>query len=305
MKRKIAAAALIGLMLVITSCSGKKQPGEKRDDIKSLRSESPSAMGKSAADSMVLSKQEEDKEAPEEAEKKDENYSLQYAFVPRTDSNMLKGRYLEYSISLYYRTAYFDKSRSGLLRLIEKYGFIVSENASEGQTMSMNIQANIKSGNLYDMIDELGKMGSLVSESISAADHTGERVWDSIKSERERARIERKNRVIEGVPGVKRTWEDIEASLEASEDAVDQAVYRDWTINDLVSWAKFNITLEGPKKPDGINMPDFRNAGIAMINILIGFSYYLVIVSPFIVITAVILWKRKAIIGIFRGKPKD
>ncbi len=301
MSRRICLMLFITVSLVIVSCCGKKIIDEKKEVQKSASPEALSLQTDQESRAGNFYGRMEEKDADTSAKEDD---SLNFTFMPQTKKELIKGRYLEYIANLTYRTAHFAESRLELLNIIEKYGFLVSASANAELSASMNVQANIKAESLYLVIKELERVGALVSENITVSDHTGERVWASIKADREKIRVERKNKAIGQITAAKRTWEGVEASLEASEDAADQAEYQEWSINDLVSWAKFNIQLEGPKKLDNIQAPDYRKAGILLLNFLIRLSYYLLIASPFIVSAVIVLWKRKAILGLLKKKEK-
>ena len=298
MSKRIGLGLFIAIV-VITSCGENKNFDEKKEVQKSAK---PAEMTLSAdQETRAVNYTGRMEPKAKEASEKDDN-SLSFAFVPQTKKELIKGRYLEYNVNLSYRTSNFADSRLELLNIIEKYGFLVSSSANAEISASMIVQANIKAESLYIVIKELEKIGILTFENISVNDRTGERTMANIKSDREKIRIERKNKAIGQITAAKRTWEEVEASLEASEDAADQAEYQEWEINDRVSWANFNIQLEGPKKPDTIQLPDFQKGGILLLNLLIHLSYYLFIASPLIITAVILFWKRKAILGIFKKK---
>ncbi len=301
MSGKIRLMLCITVSMAVLSCGGKKLFDEKREAPKSANSPVLSIQADKEYRAGNFNDRAEQKE-PDASEKEDD--SLNFAFIPQTKRELINGRYLEYIANLSYRTTNFAGSRLELLNIIEKYGFLASASANIEYSSSMDVQANIKAESLYIVIKELEQTGSLVSENITVGDHTGERVWANIKADREKIRIERKNRAVGQITAAKRTWDEVEASLEASEDAADQAEYQEWSINDLVSWAKFNIHLEGPKRPENIHVPDYRKAGIFLLDLLIQLPYYLLIASPFIVVIVIIFWKRKAILGIFKREDK-
>src|SRR5271157_3604040 len=210
----VLAAAVI---FTAASCEGKKFFGGKDEAQK--KGNNPSVTRANNVDLKQPSGEEEKSETvsekPESKKEANDNTGLSQAFVPLSQSNIIKGRYLEYSLSLYYKTGDFKGSRLALMKLVQRYGFLVSASTDiSAPRDSVTVQASVKSDSMYDFLYELENIGSLYSENITVSDHTGEMVLEEIKSRTEKIRIERKNAAMGQITAARRTWEDVESSLE-------------------------------------------------------------------------------------------
>jgi hypothetical protein len=144
-------------------------------------------------------------------------------------------------------------------------------------------------------LQQIDKLGILKNENISVVDHTENMAWQKIKIDREQLRTVRKNQTIKDVSSSLKTWTDRERSLEQSEDALDQAKFEEWKINDKISWAHLIVYVKGPDQPDRIKVPAFRDAFVGVANMLLNILYALIWLAPFIIVFLIIWLKRHAI----------
>lgn len=213
-----------------------------------------------------------------------------------------KTRLLEYHVNLTFDCKKILKSRKALLSIIEKYGYLRGSHATTEYDQSyMTADLCVKADSLYEMLIDLEAVGILLSERITVTDHTEAMIWNQMKIEREQLRIVRKNRAINRVSPKATNWRDREASLERSEDQLDQSKYEEWKIEDKVKWAKIHIYLKGPSKPFKVSIPKYQEALIGVVNILLFILYILVWLSPFIILFFVIWFNRKKIASVFKG----
>jgi len=205
-------------------------------------------------------------------------------------------RLLEYNIQLTYRTTEFLVSRKKLLEITAKYGFIKSNNTSTWHTQSsLNSELHIRTNDLYNALLDLDSLGDLVSENISVSDHTPAMTRKQIQIKRENLRIARRNRASGKIGAAAKNWSQIEESLAESEDSLDEATYERWELNDRVAWAKFKITVLGPEYPKEVDVPVYRNAFVTLLNGLLELLYLLILLSPFLIIGGILVWKWSSI----------
>jgi len=215
-------------------------------------------------------------------------------------------RFLEYKVNLIYKCDDLLESRQSLLGITSKYGFVKQSNSSaEGSNSYMTVDLFIKSNLIYDALKDLNELGILESERITVIDHTEDMVRAERKRRREQTRIIRKNKAISTVSAAAKTWKDREDSLERSENELDRMDHKKWKINDSVSWAKVHIYLKGPDIPERIDVPNYQDAFVGILNTLLKMLYAVIILSPFIIIIGLILWKRKKIFSIFKKGKKE
>ncbi len=217
--------------------------------------------------------------------------------------DLSKDRLLEYRVNLDYRCTDLQQARLLLLAITSKYGFVRSESTSISTTrQNMNTVIAIKADRLYDALLECDRLGRLENESIIVTDHTGNMVLSDRKAKREQVRSLRRARALDQGATKERTWREVEDSLSASEDAMDGAEHAKWGIRDTVTWATLTVTLRGPESARQIEVPRYVNVLVWLANFFLNLLYVLLGASPFIALIAVVIWKRKAIIGLFRRR---
>ncbi|MBP7736926.1 MAG: DUF4349 domain-containing protein [Spirochaetes bacterium] len=214
-----------------------------------------------------------------------------------------KERLLEYRIDLTYESGDLQKSRHELLAIVAKYGFIKDANTSlQDQPPEVISDVVVKSDKIYEALRDLDRVGTLVSERINVTDHTEEMVLQERTVKREQLRVARKNTAAGQVAPAVKSWSEIDSSLTQSEDKLDAAEHGKWKIRDKVAWAWIHVNLKGP---DRINVPNYFNAVVGMINFLLKLLWVVIYLIPFAAVAALIIWKRQAIAGVFRRKKKD
>jgi hypothetical protein len=297
-------AVLLPLVLTLTYCSGKQpapgvsQPRKEMANAKAEEQESadygpedkaPSAESRSLAGQ--LGTKDEDQKTGE----------IPFIFL---SSNKYEGeRLLEYQVNLTYETKDFVVSRKDFLDIVSKYGYLSYVNSGYGDLRySMSAQFNIKVADIYRVVKELDKLGSLRYENTSVVDHTRDMAWNERKARRLQIRDQRISRVLAQVAGENKNWKDREDALERSEDALDQAEQGKWDITDQVTWAKISLTVSTPQDAAPVSIPTFQNALVLLVNGFFKVLYVLVVISPFIAIGAVVWFKRKKIVALFTRK---
>lgn len=212
-------------------------------------------------------------------------------------------RLLEYRVDLTYESMDLIKSRQEMLGIVAKYGFVKGSGASlESKKSFMASDVFVKSEKLYDALQEFDKVGILLAENISVTDHTENMVLQERKVKREQIRIGRKNAAAGQVTAAARNWNDIENSLEQSEDTLDGADHEKWKIKDKVAWAWIHVNFKGPDQPGRIEVPRYTDAFIGVANLFLGFLYVLIYILPLGILIWLVIWKRNQIKNIFKRK---
>jgi hypothetical protein len=215
-------------------------------------------------------------------------------------------RLLEYRVDLTYESKELMTSRRELLGIVGKYGFIKGGSSSLENKIPLAVSdVYVKSDKLYEVLQELDRVGTLLAENITVTDHTEEMALQERTVKREQLRIGRKNAASAQVAPATKNWNDIESSLAQSEDKLDASEHAKWKIRDKVAWAWIHVNLKGPDQPERITVPRYTDAFVGMINILLGLLYVIIYILPFVVIAGLIVWKRKQIAAIFRRKKKE
>lgn len=289
----IVAAVLVAFPL---SCKKAEPPSEE--------AAAPAAMSEEAMKPMSVANRAgavEGKKADESAVKPDEGRGLVGHFIAPMD--LAKERLLEYKVDLAYETKDILASRRALLAVVAKYGYVKSGSAAlDEDRAAVASDVYVKSDKLYDALMELDTIGTLLTENITATDHTEDMELQNMKEKRERLRIARKSIASGQATAASRNWNDIENSLSQSEDGLDAAEHRKWQIRDRVAWACIHVDLNGPEQPGRVRVPKYVNAFIGLLNFLLILAYGLIYVIPFAVVAGLIVWKRREIVGIFRRK---
>lgn len=296
---RIFTLMVIGILVLFPSLSCKKAELPQEPGAPQAASEEKSAAG--------LPETVADKEADEQKReaapgKKDEGGGgiIGHFLEPM---EFAKERLLEYRIDLTYESGDLQKSRHELLAIVAKYGFIKDANTSlRDQPPEVVSDLLIKSEKIYEALRELDRVGTLVSEQINVTDHTEEMVLQERTVKREQLRVVRKSAAAGQVAPAVRSWSEIDGSLTQSEDRLDAAEHGKWKIRDKVAWALIHVNLKGP---DRIAVPNYFNAIVGMINFLLKLLWVVIYLIPFMAVAALVIWKRKAIAGIFRRKKKE
>lgn len=261
---------------IAVTCSKAKVQSEKSEET------TPAASSREARkEDIAIDKDSEVEDNLRQEKKTDSNISLGKIFFPTMES---RDRFLEYSISLSYDCKDLLLARKEMLNLIPKYGFLESSTASSSNSRYMTTRITVRSRQLYEVLQELDKLGRLTNENITSIDHTDNLVAQNRKSAREKKRIARKNIASRQITSESKNWEAIDRSLTQSEDAEDQSEHEIWRVHDKISWTKIILTLSLPEAPPGIKIPDYRNAFVGMTNLMLNVTYYLVWFLPIIVI---------------------
>jgi len=240
----------------------------------------------------------------QEAEVDKDSRGLEGHFVAPIEVG--KERLLEYKVDMTYETEDIRKSRSEIIAVVSKYGFIKQSYASTEETKPvMATDLLVRSDHLYQAILELDRAGILLTEQITVTDHTESMVLQDRKARREQIRITRKNLAATQVTGGTKNWNDIENSLSRSEDSLDLAEHEKWKIRDKVAWAWIHVNLKGPAQPSRVIVPRYADALVGLVNLFLRLIYVLIYAAPFIAIIVVIIWKRERLVGIFRRKQKE
>ncbi len=216
---------------------------------------------------------------------------------------LAKGRMLEYTVRLEYETEDILASRKKLLELVSKYGFVKQSSAStDTRTPYVNAEVMVKSELLYEALRDFELLGLLKDENITVTDHTESMVAHERNVQRENVRVIRRNKAMGQLSAQNRNWQQVEQSIEQSENKLDQAEQGKWHILDLVSWARITVSLKGPDVPNRISVPLYWNALVGLVNLFLRFLYLVIWLFPFIII-GLILWRyRGTVRGVFRKK---
>lgn len=288
MFRFLTSILIVSLLFVCKAENSQKQSGELSD----LRSRSAAAPVPSAdeqpmqeAEKKLAGKAGEREEAPEDQIK---------TFATPKIGNLKIGRLLEYKVDLNFETKDFIAARKFLLELSGKYGFVQSESLQNwgGDTEpSMTAVIHVKSSDLYQVLMELEKIGTLTSENIQVEDHTENYTLEQIHAKREKIRIARRTDL--GARSTPKNAAEIEELLGQSEDSADSAEFEKWKIMDRVNWAKISIHMYGPKKPKAVEVPSFGDAFIDLASLGLKLILSLIYIIPLALIVVGILYLVK------------
>lgn len=199
-------------------------------------------------------------------------------------------RLLEYNIQLSYQCEDLVKTRKELLNFISKYGYLENSSAFNGRLPSMSVRMHVRSAKLYEALQELDRLGLLLSEEISTVDHTEGMVWQKRKTTREKIRLARRNNANNQIGAGAKNWEAIEESVSSSEDELDLAEQETWKIKDRVQWATISVSYGIPTPADAVQVPEYKNALVGILNVFLQLTYYLLWWLPFLLIVGTILY---------------
>jgi len=213
------------------------------------------------------------------------------------------GRLLEYKINLTYKCEDISQSRIKLLELISDFGFFDrSVTSISGKYQSMVVDMKIKADLLYRALAGFDAVGRLVHEDITAVDHTENMALNELKVRREKLRLMRKGHAAESAAPGSKTWKDVQDLTEQSENNLDNSEHEMWKIRDSVSWASIHLALQGPEVSDTVEVPDYSNALVGMVNFFLNLVYGILYLLPVIALVIIILAYRKKIAWPFRRK---
>ncbi|MBL8019126.1 MAG: DUF4349 domain-containing protein [Leptospirales bacterium] len=209
-----------------------------------------------------------------------------------------QGRLLEYRVNVSYRSTDLLAGRTLLFDIASRRGFLRNSYASSNSS-SMQIEMAVRSSELYDTLKELDRAGELREEQITVSDHTENDFAQELKATREEKRMLRRNLALQG-DAAARNWTERDAALARSEDETDAARLEKWRIQDRVNWATIHVSLQGPDLPAPVQVPNYRNAFVGLLNMLLELIYGIIYLSPFLVLGGILFWNRKRILGLFK-----
>ncbi|TGM95933.1 DUF4349 domain-containing protein [Leptospira dzoumogneensis] len=289
MFRFLTSILIVSFLFVCKAENSKKQS----EDVSDLRSRSAAAPMPSSADEQPM--QEAEKKLTGKAGEREEAPEDQIkTFATPKIGNLKIGRLLEYKVDLNFETKDFIAARKFLLELSGKYGFVQSESLQNwgGDTEpSMTAVIHVKSSDLYQVLMELEKLGTLTSENIQVEDHTENYTLEQIHAKREKIRIARRTEL--GARSTPKNAAEIEELLGQSEDSADSAEFEKWKILDRVNWAKISIHMYGPKKPKAVEVPSFGDAFIDLASLGLKLILSLIYIIPLALIAAGIFYLFK------------
>ncbi|TGK00166.1 DUF4349 domain-containing protein [Leptospira langatensis] len=195
------------------------------------------------------------------------------------------GRLLEYKVDLAFQTKDFGAARRFLLQLSDKYGFVQSTNFDtylDVSSPTMTVVIHVKSSDLYQVLLELDKLGTLTHENIQVEDHTEAFELEKIHARREKTRMVRRGELVSRLPS--KGAVEAEELLGQSEDAADSAEFEKWKILDRVQWAKISIRIDGPEKPKGVEVPNFKDVFTDLIELFLRLIVLLIYSIPFLIL---------------------
>ncbi len=216
-----------------------------------------------------------------------------------------KNRLLEYRVGLQYDSKDILKSREMLLHLVEKYGYIKSASTSaDSDSPYFNSEIMIETKNYLTALKEFNALGILKSESIEVVDHTPDKILNDIQQEREESRIKRRSAYTDRASTANRNFSGIEQSLAESENALDDARFNKWQIEDKITWTTVNISVTGPLPARSITVPDYKKAFILLAEIMLKLVYAAIILIPLWLIIIIITIKKQWFKKVFLSKVK-
>lgn len=195
-------------------------------------------------------------------------------------------RRLEYNIHAAYRIESIKAARAFFNQWIPRYGFLMSESAAGDHNGYMTLRVRVRSANLYAALNDLDTIGALTSENISVIDHTENGIYQQMLAAREEIRNRRRALANANTGTGSKNWEATENLLSQSEDKQLQTRMEEWRIADRTGWATLQITLSLPATtaPAPVEVPEFRNAFVGLLNVLLQLIYALIYIVPLVAI---------------------
>ncbi|TGK31149.1 DUF4349 domain-containing protein [Leptospira gomenensis] len=273
------------------ACGKKESPNENspasessvEDRLRSISSKT--APAPPGADKQTEKKREADfdisgETAPAKEAKDQADNQLGAVFAPI--NGLGTERLLEYNIQLSYQCDDLVKTRKELLNFVSKYGYLETSSAFNGRQPSMSVRMHVRSAKLYEALQELDRLGSLLTEDISTVDHTEGMVWQKRKTSREKIRLTRRNNANNQIGAGAKNWEAVEESVSSSEDELDLAEHETWKIKDRVQWATISVSYGIPIPSDAVQVPEYKNALVGILNLFLQLTYYFLWWLPFL-----------------------
>ncbi|PJZ65294.1 hypothetical protein CH371_12910 [Leptospira wolffii] len=287
------------ILLFSFFCQKDSSPEESRAIGQSAKSAAPTP----AMDQLSVAGEDADLKTAPVREKKDAASEEAKLFSNPKVGNLKIGRLLEYKANLSFTVENFISARKFLLELSSKYGFVLNENfySSDGASpSSMNVTFHVRSSDLYEVLLELDKLGALVSENIEVEDHTESFTLEQIHAKRERIRGARRGELANRAST--KTAAEIEALVAESEDAADSAEFEKWKILDRVSWAKITVHVEGPRMPKSVEVPNFKDAWIDLVEIGLKLLLLFIYILPLAILIGLFVYGFRAARSRWRNK---
>lgn len=195
-------------------------------------------------------------------------------------------RKLEYNLSLGYQIESVKAARAFFTQWIPRHGFLLHETANGVGNGYLSLQVKVRSANLYAALIDLDQVGNLTSENITVIDHTENSVHQQMLAAREEIRTRRRSLANSQTGTANKNWEATENLLSTSEDKQLATRMEEWRINDRVGWATIQITLSLPyvAAPHPVEVPEFRNAFVGLLNVMLQLVYAAIYIIPLLVI---------------------
>jgi hypothetical protein len=294
--RALPAAVCVVLVAALFSCK-KAEKAQMEEAEAPMAMESDVAMDKAAVRDVMPGSTEG---GAANAARRDGPGLIGHFITP---ADLASGRLLEYRVELSYETEDLMKSRRELLDATARHGYVKESTSSmEGKRPFVTSEIRVRSERLYDALRDIDRIGTLKSERITVTDHTEGMVLQERAARREQVRITRRGAASAGTAPTAKNWRDIENALEESENRLDASEQEKWRIRDRVAWASVRVEIAGPDLPERIIVPPFGDALVDLANILLGLAYGLVYLVPLGVLVGVVVWNRKRIAALFRGR---
>jgi hypothetical protein len=195
-------------------------------------------------------------------------------------TNLAGDRLLSYSMTLHYRGTSLREARKTLLDLVPRHGFLVSESASAEEEGQLNAVLKVRTARLLEALSVLDRLGSLVSEDLSAEDLTEDDLKRRVKERREQQRLLRRQGRAAATDADGRNAAAAESALSQSEDRMDEVEIESWRIRDRVEWTRVTLTVAFPEAPRQVSTPPFRNLGARLAGIALSILYGFALVVP-------------------------
>ncbi len=226
--------------------------------------------------------QDKDRFYSENNKIKDADVHLGKVFTPVVNGE----RKLEYNIAVNYQIDALKPARAFFNQWIPRYGFLLNESASGQHNGYMTLRVRVRSSNLYAALNDLDAIGALASENITVTDHTENAVHQQMLAAREDIRNRRRTAANANTGTGSKNWEATENLLSQSEDKQLATRMEEWRIADRTGWATLQITLSLPAiaAPAPVEVPEFRNAFVGLLNVLLQLVYALIYIVPLLLI---------------------
>jgi len=282
--RKIMAFTLVCLLSV---CSKEKTTSAEHEETKSraARTEASPAAPASKKDRYAAPIEDQSVAGEGRLGGQDQE-SLGRVFAPGVGAVSTAERRLEYSMNVSYQIESLKTSRAFFNQWIPRFGFLAQESASAHGQGYMHLTVRVKAAQLYAALTELDGIGKLVSENITVHDHTENLVHQQMLSAREDIRNRRRSNAAQGITPNAKNWESTENLLSASEDKQIATRMEEWRIGDRTQWATIQISLALPASAAiaPIEVPEFKNAFVGLLNVFLQISYALIYLIPLVIV---------------------